>query len=126
MPGNFRVKSDVWLAMQGGQPNHMGFDRGTSVDEGVAYTFELATGTTDQVFIVIDPAPDSGGIETVTCLAIVADQTISLKLGAAGSNVAFTMTANEPVILQGISVTEASVSNSSGSTANVRVMIAGT
>lgn len=123
MPGTFRVKADVWLNMMGKSPDRLSFDRGRSVDEGISYTFELPDSTTDQSFIVIGAA---GGIETVTGLAIVADQVISLKLGVAGSNVAFTMTPNEPVILQGVSLTAASVSNSSGSAANVQVMISGT
>lgn len=123
MAGTFRNKVDVSLMMAGKKPDALCFDRGTSVDEGVSYTFELPDGTTDQSFIVLGAA---GGIETVTCLALVADQAISLKLGVAGSNVAFTMTANEPVILQGISLTAASVSNASGSTANVQVLLAGT
>lgn len=123
MPGTFRTMADVALAMAGKSPDTLRIDRGTSVAEGFSYTFELPDSTTDQSFIAIGSA---GGIETVACLALIADQAISLKLGVAGSNVAFTMTANEPVILQGVSLTAASVSNASGSTANVRVLIAGT
>ena len=123
MPGTFRAKVDVSLAMLGKFPDLLRSDRGVNVDEGASYTFELPDSTTDQSLIVIGVA---GGIETVTCLAIMADQVISLKLGAAGSNVAFTLTANVPVVLPGISLSAVSVSNSSGSTANVQCFLAGT
>ena len=123
MPGSFRLRATATLRLAGKTPDHLTYDRSLAIDEGTVHHFELPTGTTDQSLIVIGAA---GGIETVTAIAVSADQTISVTLGAAGSNVAFQVSANNPMIVMGTSVTAVSFDNSSGSTANVTVMVGGT
>lgn len=85
-------------------------------------TIEVADGVTDQSLIALGAA----GLTTIQGLMIVSTVAISFKLGAAGSNVAIALAANAPVVLMGIGLSAVSVSNSSGETALVTWMCAGT
>jgi hypothetical protein len=89
-----------------------------------AYEVSLPTGITDQPLSAIVSA---GGITTVQALIIMPKGPISLKLGTVGSNQAFTLGgSNSGLILLGTSLTAVSVSNSSGQTVFVGIIIAGT
>ena len=85
-------------------------------------TIEVADGVADQSLIALG----AGGLTTIQGLALVSTVAISVKLGAAGSNVAIALAANAPVVLMGIALAAVSVSNSSGETALVTWMCAGT
>jgi len=101
----------------------MPVDFAQTVDEVFGpHTYEVPNGTTDQSI----PGIATAGLTTVQALVIVADQTIAVKLGAAGSNVAVSMSAQAPLCLLGTSLTAVSLSNSSGNTANVTLMVGGT
>ena len=99
-------------------------DFAASADEAIPpVTVEVANAVTDQSLIVIGAA---GGIETIQAIAIVADVAISVKLGVAGSNVAFPLAAGAPFVLMGTSLTAVSISNNSGGVALVTYACAGT
>ena len=70
-----------------------------------------------------DESVDLAGIATVDVFLITADQDITYKLN--GSSDAITLDANGVHILFGTSITAVTVSNASGSTANVTVFFAG-
>ena len=94
-----------------------------SVDEVYPpFTFEVADGATDTSLLTAAAA----ALTTVQVLQIVSTVAVTLKLGAAGSNVAFALAAKAPLTLMGTSLTALSISNASGSTAMVTLMIAGT
>jgi len=123
MPGLFRVKTYVETLESGGPRTPIETEVTLSYDEGGAYTYELPTGTTDQSLILIGAA---GGVETIQDFFVMADQNISLKIGTAGANVAFTVAANRPVLVTGTSITALSASNASGNLARVKVVLVGT
>lgn len=81
----------------------------------------LATATTDQSLIDIG----GGGITTINQFMIISDQAISVKLGAAGSNIALALLAGAPLLLTGIALTALSLSNASGLTANIDYALSG-
>jgi hypothetical protein len=83
---------------------------------------EVADATTDQSLIVLGAA----GLTTIQALVVVSDAAISLKLGTAGSNVAFALAANAPFLLMGTSLTAVAVSNASGGVALVTYLVGGT
>lgn len=85
-------------------------------------TIEVADGVTDQSLIAFG----TGGLTTIQGLMIVSTVAISVKLGTAGSNVAIPLAANAPMVLMGITLAAVAVSNSSGETALVTWMCAGT
>lgn len=89
-------------------------------DEAAWQRYELADGTTDQAV----PFNLTTGVTTVDILLLTADQQISWRLAA--TDTAITLDANRFHVLYGCNITALLLSNASGSTANVRVYIAGT
>ena len=69
-----------------------------------------------------DAAMSLGPLTTAYSLAVVSDQIVSVKPN--GSLTALTLRANEPIVLPGI--TALTISNSSGATAKVQYIAAGT
>lgn len=119
MPGVARLSTHFSFQTQGHrQGSEPAPDAALSIQEGDAGTVQIGTGLTDQTIM---PA----WMTTVTGLELWSDQDISLKLGATGSNVAFTVSANMPVSMLGVSLSAVTVSNSSGSTANIQRKIVG-
>ena len=99
------------------------WDYAESVDEVYPpFTIEVADGASD-TSLLSSGAP---GIATVQSLFIVSTVAVTLKLGVAGSNVAFALAAKAPLRLAGTSLTALSVSNASGSTALVTCILGGT
>ncbi len=86
------------------------------------FTIEVADGASDTSLL----SAGAAGLTTIQSLFILSTEAITLKLGVAGSNVAFALAAKAPLRLCGTSLTAASVSNASGSTALVTVMMGGT
>lgn len=85
-------------------------------------SIEVADGVTDQSLIALG----TGGLTTIHGLMIVSTVAISVKLGAAGSNVAIALAANAPLVLMGTSLTAVSLTNASGETAVVTYAVSGT
>ena len=81
--------------------------------------YNLVTATTDQAI----PFTLSTGITTIDVLLITSDITISYK--ANGNAVATTLDANCVHLLWGTSITAFLVTNASGSTAHVKILIGG-
>ncbi len=88
-----------------------------SEDEAVYHQIEIADGTTD--FSV-----DFGGVGTSDVVYIESDVAISFRLVAAGTSIA--CDANGFALIWGTAPTAILLSNSSGATANVKVLVAGT
>ncbi len=82
---------------------------------------QVATGVTEQALVVFG----TQGITTVTAYLITTDQNISITYGAAASNVAIPLNANGFHAKSGTSLTEITITNASGSTANLVYLIAG-
>jgi len=94
-----------------------------SVDEVYApFSIEVPDGASDTSLLTAGAA----AITTIQTLFLVSSVDITVKLGAAGSNVAFALAAKAPLRLPGTSLTAASVSNASGSTALLTCVIGGT
>lgn len=94
-----------------------------SVDEVYPpFTFEVADSTTDASLLTTAAA----ALTTVQALMIVSNVAITLKLGVAGSNVAFALAAKAPLLLMGTSLTALSITNASGGTAIVTMAVGGT
>jgi hypothetical protein len=119
MPGTARLRTHFSFQTQG-------FLHGTepcpdttlAITKGEDGTMTFATGLTDQTIV-------PSGMTTVTGLELYADQDISVKLGAVGTNVAFSLAAFCPLALLGVSLSAVTVSNASGSTVNVNRRIVG-
>ncbi len=98
-------------------------DYAESVDELYPpFTIEVADGASDVSLLTSGAA----GLTTIQTLYIVSTEAITLKLGVAGSNVAFALAAKAPLRLCGTSLTALSVSNASGNTARVTCLLGGT
>jgi len=120
--GTMRARTTVSLTTPYGTYS-LPVDFAASMDEIVPpVTIEVANGVTDQALIILG----TSGIETIQALAIVADVAISVKLGVAGSNVAFALAAGAQLVLMGTSLTAVSVSNASGGVALITYAAAGT
>jgi len=91
-----------------------------AADETAWQTYELATGTTDQAI----PFTLSTGVTTIDVVLIESSQAISWRQAAADTAVA--LDANRVHVLFGTNLTALLLSNASGSTAIVKVYIAGT
>jgi hypothetical protein len=91
-----------------------------AADETGWQYYELATGTTDQAI----PFTLSTGVTTVDIVLIESSQAISWRLNAADT--AITIDANRVHLLFGTNITALLMSNASGSTAYVKIYIAGT
>ena len=76
---------------------------------------EVATGVSDQALSL-------GGLTTAYSVALITDQVVTLKLN--GGSETLTLRANEPILLP--TITAITVSNSSGSTAHIKYIAAGT
>ena len=84
--------------------------------EGVWHELQLATGSTDS-------SVNFGGVTTGDIVLLSSDQTISWRCNVVDT--AITLDANRVHLLVGTAVTAILLSNSSGSTANVKVLVAG-
>lgn len=92
-----------------------------SFDEsGYLDHYEVVHVTTDQAM----PISTTTGITTIQAFYIYSDQTITIRqvAGDTGEQI----TANRPYLVFGTSRTALLVSNASGSTANIRIWVAGT
>lgn len=96
------------------------FSRNVSADETGWLTYEVADGVSEQAF----PISTTTGITTVDVFYITSDQAISWKCVA--GETAIGLDANGAHCLFGTSLTAILVSNASGSTANVKIYVAGT
>jgi len=86
-------------------------------DECVYYSnYEVATGTTDGAISL-------GPVTTATVVYVKSDQTVTVKHNASAT--AITITANGFILLFNTSVTALTVTNASGSTANMKIYFAG-
>ncbi len=88
-----------------------------SEDEAVYHQIEVADG-------VADFSVDFGGVGTSDVVYVESDQNISFRLVAAGTSIA--VDANGFALIWGTAPTAILLSNASGATANVKVLIAGT
>jgi len=109
------VWNEMFLEILGG--SRMTFSGAVSTDESNMRTYEVADETTDE-------SVDLGGITTVDVFAITSDYQITYKLN--GSATAITLDAKKSHVLFGTSITAITISNASGSTASVQILIAGT
>lgn len=101
----------------------LAWDYAESVDEVYPpFTVEIADGASDSSLL----SGGGAGISTIHSLFLVSTVAITVKLGAAGSNVAFALAAKAPLRLTGTSLTALSVSNASGSTALITCILGGT
>jgi hypothetical protein len=69
---------------------------------------------------VADAAVAFGGVTTATLFYLKGDQALTYKLN--GSATAMALLANKPLFLGGAAITAATISNASGSTANIVVI----
>ena len=96
-----------------------GIDKILSEVETGYVSFEVATGTSNSAF----PISTVTGITTIAVFYIESDQTISWKQSS--GDTACTVTANGFQLLFNTSMTAILLSNASGSTANVKIYVAG-
>ena len=85
------------------------------------FTVQIPTATVEQAIVVFG----TYGLTTVTALLITSNQNISITYGAAASNVPVNLDAYGVHCMSGTSVTEITVSNSSGNTALITYFLAG-
>jgi len=88
-----------------------------SEDEAVYHQIEISSGTSDF-------AVDFGGVGTADVVYVESDIDISFRLVGSGTSIA--VDANGFALIWGTAPTAVLLSNASGSTANVKVLIAGT
>lgn len=93
------------------------FLEGLAVDEYNTRRYEVADSTSDESI-------NFAGLTTATAVLLRSDQTVSFKIN--GGDTAIQLTANGLFVLFNTSITSLTISNSSGSTANVTVVLAGT
>src|SRR5262245_54744544 len=84
-------------------------------------TIPVANGVSEQSIIVIG----TQGLTTITGIQITADKDISVTLGVAVSNVPIPLAAGYALQVAGTSLTGASISNASGSIAEVTYDVVG-
>lgn len=84
--------------------------------ESTYLELEVVTGT-------VDGAVSFGGVTTADMVYVESDQNISFKLSGGSDSIA--VDANKFSLLYGTSATSLTISNSSGSTANVIFFVAG-
>jgi len=85
------------------------------------HSVQVATSTSEESLTALG----TGGLTTVTFLQVSSNQDISITLGTANVNVPVSLVAGGILVLAGTSLTAISISNSSGSTANVRYLVGG-
>jgi len=83
-------------------------------DEAKSELMEVANNT-------VDAAIPLGGLTTVEALLIISDQDVSFKINGGNTGVPC-----KSLMLWGCAITALSISNASGETANVRVLMTGT
>jgi hypothetical protein len=88
-----------------------------SVDEWSYRQYEVADETEDETINLT-------GIAAVDIFYIESDQAVTIKIN--GSSDSITIDANAPYLTMGTNITAATISNESGSTADVKIFIAGT
>lgn len=124
MAGVVRMKVEVSLNANVGLVGPLKFEKSIAVDEWYGpYTLEVATASVEVATGIFTA---NIGLTTMTAFAITSDQTISVTYGTAASNAPVTLTAGGFQAMQDTSLTEVTISNSSGNTANVTVWAAGT
>ena len=124
MAGVVRMKIEVSLNANLGLVGPMKLEKSLAVDEWYGpYTLEVATGSTEVATGIFTA---NIGLTTMTAFVITSDQTISVTYGTAASNAPVTLTAGGFHAMQDTSLTEVTISNSSGNTANVLMWAAGT
>lgn len=118
MPTTLRVRLEVEEVPGGVIDSRLvsaAFDEGGRMNR-----YEVATAVTDQAM----PISTTTGVATIQAVYLLSDQTISLRQVAADT--ALTVNANRPFLLMGTSITALLVSNSSGSTASILLVVYGT
>lgn len=120
--GQMRVRGMV--SLQSGQGTFsVPFDYAAAMDELFPpVSIEVVDGATDQALIVLG----TGGLTIIQGLFLTSSVAVSVKLGAAGSNVAIALAANAPLLLMGCSLTAVSITNASGETAIITYTCSGT
>ena len=108
-----RATIDVEVIGQG----NLDFLGSVSIDEANIRKYEVADSTTDE-------AVNVAGVAAVDVFAVKSDQAVSYKLN--GSSDAVTLDANGFHALFGTNITAMTVTNASGSTANIEILMAGT
>lgn len=91
---------------------------GISYDESLVQAIEIADGAADTELSI-------GGVATIDVLFLESSQAITLNINS-NTGTDITIDANKPLLLAGTSITNLYVSNSSGSTANIRYVVLGT
>jgi len=109
------VKSTVNLELVGQGPIYSK-THSISEAEGVWHELQLATAS-------VDSAVNFGGVTTGDIVLLSSDQTISWRCAA--TDTAIALDANRVHLLVGTNLTAILLSNASGSTANVKVLVAG-
>lgn len=92
------------------------FSKGLTSGEGLKQAIKISDGVTDQ-------AVSFGTVSTAKVLIVASDKQISLKLN--GGSESLSLSANGVMVLFNVSITGLSISNSSGATATVDVLILG-
>ena len=124
MPAVLRIKTEISLNANVGLVGPLKLEKSIAVDEWYGpYTLEVATASVEVATGIFTA---NIGLTTMTAFAIFSDQTISVTYGLAASNAPVTLTANGFHVMQDTSLTEVTLSNSSGNTANVTIFAAGT
>ena len=111
---------DYSIGEVGGGTESPDFPLSLAITESAGWKdYQIATGQTDQSLTF-------GHVATATCFVITSDQTITVKIN--GSATGQTVTANGAIIMFNTSVTSSNgitITNASGSTANVRYLLGG-
>lgn len=120
MPGISKMIAKMLIADQFGN-EALEVEHALSQTIWFPFNAQVADSVTEQAIIVLG----TQGLTTITALILTSDQDISVTYGAAGSNVPIPLSANGLHAMSNTSLTALSISNASGSTANVRGMVAG-
>jgi hypothetical protein len=118
------VRLKAFLELVGSLPGRLSMSRERTfqVDEFIVQHYEVADGVTEQVLIGIG----ANGVATIQAFGVTTDRNISVTVGVAANNVGGPLDANGAIVWGPTSLTEISITNASGSVANVYVAYAGT
>lgn len=122
MAGISRVKAEMGITDRFGPGDPLKIEHALSQTMWTGpMTVQVADSTTEESIIALG----TQGLTTITALMITSDQDISVTYGAAGTNVPVALSANGVHLMSNTSLTALSITNASGSTANVTYCVAG-
>lgn len=121
MPGAIAMKLDATVRSPDGL-TPIFREHAVGVTEWVGpYTVQVADGVSEQSIV----AMLTQGLTTVTALVIGSDRAISVTYGNAGNNEGTPLAANGFHAMIGTSLGALSITNNSGATANVSILVGG-